>query len=56
MSLVYRNGNITVVKDFNVIRLSYIRSQFNSYMKIYKNISVEQAIEMFKKEIDCLGF
>lgn len=56
MSLVYRNGNITVVKDFNVIMLSYIRSEFNSYMKIYKNISVEQAIEKFKKEIDCLGF
>lgn len=56
MFKVYRNGYITVVKNFNVLRLSYKRNEFDSYMKIYKNMTVEQAIEEFKKEINCLGY
>ena len=56
MFKVYRNGYISVVKDFNVLRLSYKRNEFDSYTKTYKNITVEQAIEKFKKEINCLGY
>lgn len=56
MFKVYRNGYITVVKDFNVLRLSYKRNEFNSFMKIYKNMTVEQAIEEFKKEINNQGY
>ena len=56
MFKVYRNGYITVVKDFNVLRLSYKRNEFNSFMKIYKNMSIEQAIEEFKKEINNQGY
>ena len=56
MFKVYRNGYITIVKDFNVLRLSYKRNEFDSFMKIYKNITVEQAIEEFKKEINNQGY
>lgn len=56
MLKVYRNGYITVIKDFDVLRLSYKRNEFDSYMKVYKNMSVDKAIEEFKKEIDCLGY
>lgn len=56
MFKVYRNGYITVVKDFNILRLSYKRNNFDSYMKIYKNMTVEQAIEEFKKEINNQGY
>ena len=56
MFKVYRNGYITIVKDFNVLRLSYKRNKFDSFMKIYKNMTVEQAIEEFKKEINNQGY
>lgn len=53
---VYRNGYISIIKDFDILRLSYTRNEFNSYMKIYKGISIELALQDFKKEIDCLGY
>lgn len=55
MTMIYRNGYLTVKEKGNNLILSYERT-INKFEKTYCNISRDNAIKKFKKEIDCLGY
>lgn len=53
--IVYRNGYIEVIKDFNCYTMRYYRNEKNFVLRHYKS-SYENALKEFKKVVDTEGF
>lgn len=53
--IVYRNGYIEVVKDFDYYTMRYYRNEKNFVLRHYKS-SYEIALKEFKKVVDTEGF
>lgn len=53
--IVYRNGYIEVIKDFNCYVMSYFRQENNRIRRVYKS-DYQTALHNFKKVINTEGF
>ena len=56
MTMIYRNGYLSVEEKGTKFILSYQRTINDKYKKVYDNTTRDKAIKDFKKEIDCLGY